>query len=288
MNKSVGFLGLGIMGNGMCHNLLKHEFPLSVWNRSQDPVDSFKDTPADICTSPAEVAGKSEILMSCLTNYDAVKECLFGESGAFTGEFQTKLYVGLETIAPAEAKELAERLAEISVGYIDAPVSGGDIGAKNGTLTVMAGASQENYEIAFPAFHAIGQRIFHTGEVGSGQATKAVNQVAVSLTIASMTEAILLANGLGLNLEQTIEVISSGAAGSWSLSNYAPRLLDDDLTPGFKAAHMLKDLRIALNAASKSGVSLPSTELVTEMYQKLCETDGDTLGNHALIRAYKK
>lgn len=286
MNNKIGFIGTGIMGTGMCRNLLKAGFSVYAWNRSTDKLADLKSEGVHVCSTPSELAGAVDVIMTCLSNYTVLQAVLFGDQGIQTGTIKAHLAIGLETIAPAEALNLSEQLATYGINFIDAPVSGGDKGAKEGTLTVMAGGSTENIEQALPILQAIGKRIFHTGGPGSGQATKAVNQIAVGITVGAMTEAILLAQSLELDVQQTVEILATGAAGSWSLDHYAPRLLAGDLRPGFKAQDMLKDLRIALQEAQQRNLQLPLASAIQGLYSQLCEQGGGELGNHALVQSY--
>ena len=176
------------------------------------------------------------------------------------------------------------------MAYIDAPVSGGDVGAREGTLTIMAGGDQNHFDMAKPLFEAVGKNIFYTGESGTGQLTKCVNQVVVASTVAAMTEGLVFAKASGLNPGKTLEIISGGAAGSWSLDNYGPRVLRGDLAPGFDAKHMLKDIDFALEEARGLNVSLPGSECIRGLFDQLCkkmEQEGSVVGNHGLIRLYE-
>lgn len=280
----IGLMGVGIMGSGMADNLLKNDFPLSLFNRTEQRLSPFLDRGARIVSKPAELRNRSNIILSCVTDAAALETLIFGPDGVTTTAVGADLLIDLSTIAPGEALEISERLKKHGITFMDAPVSGGDVGARAGTLTVMAGGSPRAFERAYPIFEALGKKIVHTGPVGSGQMTKCINQIAVGLSVAALSEGLFLAEKSGLNLEKTLDVISSGAAGSWALKNYAPRVLAGDLKPGFFARDMLKDLRIALREAEKLGVELPGSQVVKQLYEDLCDGDGATLGNHALIK----
>jgi len=176
----------------------------------------------------------------------------------------------------------------VDIEFLDAPVSGGDVGARDGTLSIMVGGDEAQVAQADDVFKCLGTTIIHTGPVGNGQMTKCINQIAVGINVSAMTEALVLAKGAGLDLETTLKVISAGAAGSWCLDNYAPRILQGDLRPGFFAKHMLKDLRIALAEADSLETTLPISHLVKELYLALCAGGDAELGNHGLIRLYER
>jgi 3-hydroxyisobutyrate dehydrogenase-like beta-hydroxyacid dehydrogenase len=211
---------------------------------------------------------------------------LFDEYGGLAPLLKAgSLVIDTTTIAPTEARELEGRCAALGLHFVDAPVTGGDVGARNATLTIMCGGDKGGFEQALPLLTCIGKNIRHMGASGSGQTMKAINQVAVALGIVAMTEAMLLAEQKGIDPTCALEILQGGAAGSWALSNYAPRLLAGDLKPGFSAAHMLKDLKIAL-AEVDCACRLLGTETATTLFEQLAAIPED-LGNHALIRAYR-
>lgn len=290
MAAKVGFIGLGIIGGAMAQNLLSAGVELHVYNRSPEKARALKQGGAHCWQCPAEVAAHAELLCLCLTDESAVEEVIFGEAGIEQTVRYNSLIIDFSTISPAAARSIAQRLKELKVQYLDAPVSGGDVGARDGTLTVMAGGESEAFERAREVLEIVGRRVVHTGGSGSGQLTKAVNQIVVGLTVAAMTEGLTFAAEAGLDVETTLRTISGGAAGSWTLENYAPRVLRGDLAPGFKARDMLKDLRIAVTEADRLELALPVLELVKSLYTGLCsrERSKGELGNHALIELYRK
>ena len=289
MKPSIGFLGLGIMGGGMCQNLLRAGYPLTIWNRSPAKCAALASAGATIADSPACVAEQSDILFLCVTNEAICQELLFNApASVLSAQQRPRTIIDTSTIAPTSAIAFAEQLATHDIAYLDAPVSGGDIGAKNGTLTIMVGGAETAFTEAAPILSAIGSTIIHTGVSGNGQKTKCINQIVVALNVAAMTEGLHLAEAAGLDLSTTLAAIGGGAAGSWSLENYAPRLLAGNFGPGFYARDMLKDLRYALQLAADKNCELPASLLVTELYEELVESDsGSTLGNHALILRYR-
>ncbi len=291
MSDRIAFIGLGIMGEAMASNLLEARGELSVFNRSPEKAAKLEARGAKVCASPAEAAADAEIICLCLSNDNAVKDVLFGEGGVVQNLRYNSLIIDFSTISPSMSREFAAALKhDYKAAFIDAPVSGGDIGAKQGTLTIMAGGDPSDFERARSVFEAIGKSATLAGPVGAGQLTKAVNQIVVSITVAAMTEGLMLAEKAGLDVVKTLEIIRGGAAGSWTLDNYAPRVVAGDLGPGFHARNMLKDLRIAIGEADDLGLPLPVSELLKSLYTALCahENPDVEFGNHALIELYRK
>lgn len=283
MERDVVFVGTGVMGSSMVRNLLRGGCRVHVFNRTPVKSEALKIDGATAYNSLEEaLQGRSEVFLSVS---DDVSVC-----DVVAVALQTMkaggLIVDLSTIRPGTARDVAQRLLEKKIGFLDAPVSGGDIGARQATLTIMAGGTRDDFDRAEPYLRFLGKKIVHMGSSGAGQMTKAVNQVMVALSVAAMTEGLVLAKSSGLNVEQVLDVVRSGAAGSWSLENYAPRILRGELGPGFFAKHMLKDLRIALSEADEHEAILPVSSLVKELYMALCAHGGENLGNHALIALY--
>lgn len=285
--QTIGFVGLGIMGASMSRNLARKGHTVLGYSRTQSKVEALRSdgiTPASL----REIAERCNVVMLSLTDGATVQGLLFGshseEIALAPNMRKGSLLIDTTTIAPREAVECYTRCADLGIDFVDAPVSGGDVGARNGTLTCMVGGAPAAYCRAETFLKAIGSKIFHVGAPGAGQRMKAINQVAVALGIVAMTEAILFAQNQGIDPAQAVEVLQGGAAGSWALANYAPRLLRGDLQPGFSASHMLKDLRIALSEV-REPLDLPATEAVTARFEELVEKFG-TVGNHALIKTY--
>lgn len=286
--QQLGFIGTGIMGSGIAHNLLKGGYEVHVWNRTMTKCERLIENGATWCESPAAMAETVDCILLCLSNGEVVEDVIFGEEGIAQSEGEPRMIIDHSTIAPAQAKVFSEELESMGAAYLDAPVSGGDVGAREGTLTIMVGGNEDAFNEAKEIFSWTGQKIVYTGPAGSGQLTKCVNQLVVAINVAAMTEGLVFAEDAGLNLETTLDVISSGAAGSWSLDNYAPRILAGDLNPGFYARDMLKDLRIALGEADEQKSAMPVSALVKELYAALCHGGDEELGNHALIRLYER
>jgi 3-hydroxyisobutyrate dehydrogenase len=285
---NVGVIGFGVMGASMARNITKHGHTVYGFSRTQSKVTALAAEGVRAASIKMIGATCKTILLS-LTDGPSVKALLFGDSGDTEGLATAlepgSLIVDTTTIAPEETRDIAHRCRSLGLSFVDAPVTGGDVGARNATLTCMCGGAPPDIERARQLLSCIGSKIVHVGPVGSGQTMKAVNQVAVALGIAAMTEALMFAESNGLNPALTLEVLQTGAAGSWALSNYAPRLLQGDMRPGFSATHMLKDLKIALSEV-KPPLRLITTEVVTDLFRQLVETHPH-VGNHALLMRYK-
>ncbi|MCC6168395.1 MAG: NAD(P)-dependent oxidoreductase [Caldilineaceae bacterium] len=285
MAERIGFIGLGIMGRGMAHNLLKAGFPLRVWNRTASRMQGLIDAGAEAGDSPADVAAHSDITITCVSDTPDVEKVILGEDGVIHGAKQGALVVDCSTISPQVTKEIAAKLAEKGIHMLDAPISGGSEGAAKGTLSIMVGGDAEQFERAKPAFQAMGKTITHIGPAGAGQTVKLVNQVLVVGNCLAMCEALLLAQAGEVDLQKTFDAISQGAAGSWMFTNRAPQIIRRDWRPGFTVALQQKDLRLVLDAADELGVPLPGTSLIFQLYRTLEARGLQEEGNHALIKA---
>ena len=238
------------------------------------------------CELQSELAASSTLICCCLGSDAALRDIVAQLAGSLLPAHGV---VDLSTVSPHTAIEISQKLGASQVEFADAPVTGGDVGARNGTLTIMVGASSKFFDRISPVLGALGKKIVHLGEAGNGQKLKSINQVAVAISIIAMSEAMVMANSFGLDLRVVLDILSSGAAGSWAMTNYAPRILTGDLRPGFSAEHMLKDLRIVEKLISDRDLELPGTALATELYAELCArnpTRAGELGNHALITSY--
>ncbi|MPZ51888.1 MAG: NAD-binding protein [Acidimicrobiia bacterium] len=282
----VGFAGLGIMGGGMAKNLQAGDVPLRVWNRSPQPTKAFADLGVEVASSPADLASESDVVMLCVSDTPDVEEVVFSENGIANGLAPGSVVVDHSTISPEATAEFAGRVADQGAVWIDAPVSGGSEGAENGSLSVMAGGDADAFERVRPVMEHFSSSITHIGtEPGMGQTAKIVNQILVVVTQLGVSEAFLVAEAGGLDLEKTLRAVEGGAAGSWMLSNRWPQMMADDWRPGFTIDLQLKDLRIALDAADKSGVPTPGTALTFQMYRALQQAGNGGDGNHALVKA---
>ena len=285
MAERIGFIGLGIMGQGMARNLLKAGFPLCVWNRTASRVQPLVDEGATAGESPADVAAKSDIIITCVSDTPDVEAVVLGENGIIHGAKFGSLVVDCSTISPQVTREIAAKLKEKGVHMLDAPISGGSEGAAKGTLSIMIGGDADQVQRAMPVFQAMGKTITHIGDIGSGQTVKLVNQVLVVGNCLAMCEALMFAQAGGVDLQKTIDAISQGAAGSWMFSNRAPQIIRRDWRPGFTVSLQQKDLRLVLDAADEMGVPLAGTSLIFNLYRTLERMDLGAEGNHALIKA---
>jgi 3-hydroxyisobutyrate dehydrogenase len=285
MSETIGFIGLGIMGRGMSHNLLKAGFDVRVWNRTAARMAELVTAGATAATSPADVAAHSDIIIVCVSDTPDVEAVILGENGVIQGARPGSLVVDMSTISPKATEALASRLAEKKVAMLDAPISGGSEGAVKGTLSIMVGGAGEQFRRALPVFQAMGKTITHVGGHGAGQMVKLVNQILVVGTMQAVSEALLFAQAGGLDLEQCLTAVAGGAAGSWMLSNRGPQLLARDWRPGFTIDLQQKDLRLVLQAADQMGLPLLGTSLIFQLYRSLQQQGLGSEGNHALVKA---
>lgn len=285
MSERIGFIGLGIMGQGMVNNLMNAGHEVSIWNRTRSRMEPFIAAGAHPCTSPADVAAHSEIVITCVSDTADVEEVILRENGAIYGIESGDLVIDMSTISPQMTRYIAGALAQKGAHMLDAPISGGSEGAANGTLSIMVGGSALQVERAMPYFEAMGKTITHVGEIGAGQTVKLVNQILVVVTMLGVSEALLFAQAGGLDLEKTLTAVSGGAAGSWMLSNRGPQVIERDWRPGFTIDLQQKDLRLVLEAADQLGVPLLGTSTVFNLYRSLQQQGLGGDGNHALAKA---
>lgn len=285
MNNQIGFIGLGIMGQGMSHNLLKAGFDLTVWNRTASRMEPLTTAGARSAHSPADLAQSCDIIIVCVSDTPDVEAVILGEEGLIHEAKPGTLVIDCSTISPQATRQMADQLAAKKVHLLDAPISGGSEGAANGTLSIMVGGEADQFERALPILQAMGQTITHVGPTGAGQTVKLVNQILVVGTMLAVGEALLFAEAGGLDLEKTLAAVSQGAAGSWMLSNRGPQVIERDWRPGFTIDLQQKDLRLVLEAADQMGVPLVGTGLVFQLYRTLQQQGLGSEGNHALVKA---
>jgi 2-hydroxy-3-oxopropionate reductase len=281
--KRVGFIGLGLMGKPMARNLMRAGYLLTVHNRSRGPVDELVAEGAVAAASPEEVAAQVEVVITCLPDSPDVELVALGPDGIIHGGHPGLTVIDMSTIAPAAAVRIAAKLAERGVRWLDAPVSGGDIGARQGTLAIMVGGDEEVFQDCLELFQAMGKNIVHVGGNGAGQVAKACNQIVVAGTMAAMGEALVLAAKAGADVERVVEAIRGGAARCWALEVRAPQILRRDLGPGFKARMQYKDLNIVLDAGKTYQVALPVTGAVRELYTAMLAAGRGELDNSAIV-----
>ncbi|MDZ7290906.1 MAG: NAD(P)-dependent oxidoreductase [candidate division KSB1 bacterium] len=285
---NLGFIGLGIMGQPMSRRLLQAGFNLIVYTRTPARAQAVMAMGAQWAESPADVAARSEIIITMLPDTPEVETVLFGENGVYQGLSAGKIVVDMSTISPEATVKFAEQLRARECELLDAPVSGGESGAIAGTLTIMVGGNENSFQKCLPVFQAMGKNIVHLGTNGDGQRAKLVNQVICALNILAMSEGLHLAERLGLDREKVLQVVSAGAAASWMLSNLAPRILHNDFRPGFKIKLQQKDLRLAMELIQALGENFPGTALAYSLFNKAVEQGLGEQGTQGLINLFKK
>jgi len=288
MSEKIGFIGLGIMGHGMVHNLLKAGFEVNVWNRTRGRMDPVVAAGASPCASPADLAAASQVIIICVSDTPDVEQIILREKGVIYGAEEGDLVIDMSTISPGRTRYIADVLANKGVHMLDAPVSGGSEGAAKGALSIMVGGPAEQFERALPILQAMGKTITHVGPHGAGQMVKLVNQILVVVNMLAVGEALLFAQAGGLDLHKTLEAVKGGAAGSWMLSNRGPKVMARDWRPGFTIDLQQKDLRLVLEAADELGVPLLGTGAVFQLYRTLQQQHLGGEGNHALVKALER
>ena len=282
----IGFIGLGIMGLPMAKNLMRAGFSLVVHNRSRKPVDELVSLGAEGATSGREVSQRSDVVITMLPDSPDVREVTLGKGGVIEGVRAGMTVIDMSTISPKVSAEIAEALAARGVEMLDAPVSGGQNGAIEGTLSIMVGGKKEVFEKCMPLFKAMGRVIVHVGGHGAGETVKLCNQVICALNIVSMCEGIALCKRTGVDVEKMVEVISGGLGASNIISNLAPKILKGDMEPGFKLRLQQKDIRLALQLAEELKLPLPASGLTHQIF-RIAEAKGlGDKGTQALIKAY--
>jgi 2-hydroxy-3-oxopropionate reductase len=284
----VGYIGLGLMGKSIARNILKAGFPLVVHNRSRAAVDELVAEGAVAANSPKEVAAQVDVVFTNLPDTPDVEQVVLGENGILEGAHEGLVYVDNSTIKPASARRIAEKLSARGTLALDAPVSGGDIGARNGTLTVMVGGEASALEKVMPVLEAMGKTITHVGEAGAGQVAKAANQIMVAAQMVAMGELLVFSKKAGVDPRKVVEAIKGGAAQCWTLDVKPPRLFEGNREPGFKAHMQLKDLRIILETAREYDIPVSSTAENTKLFQQMIASGMGELDNSAVVGVIEK
>jgi len=262
----VGWVGTGVMGSSMCGHLIDEGFPATVHNRTRSKAEPLLAKGAAWAGSPKEVAEQSDVVFTIVGFPRDVREVVLGERGALAGSGEGNILIDMSTSEPSLAIEIAEQAESRGVYSVDAPVSGGDIGAREARLSIMIGGDREAVEALQPCWEAMGKTIVHQGGPGAGQHTKMVNQTLVATTMIGVCEALLYAHKAGLDLDAVMESVAYGAAGSWSLSNLGPRIINNNFDPGFFVEHFIKDMGIGLDEAQRMGLVLPGLALAKQLY----------------------
>ncbi|AMB95924.1 NAD(P)-dependent oxidoreductase [Aerococcus urinae] len=282
----IGFIGLGVMGKSMASHLIQAGYDLNVYNRTKKKAQPLIDLGAQWLDSPSQIADQSDLVFTILGYPHDVEEVYLGKTGLFSACQSGQIFVEMTTSSPSLAKKLYQEGQKRQVSVLDAPVTGGDIGAREGRLTTLVGGDKGVLDQLQPVLATFCQRIEYFGSAGKGQDAKMANQIMIAGTMTGMCEALAYAKNNDLNLDQVIETLNSGAAANFSLAQYGPRILKDDYSPGFFVKHFIKDLRIALEVAEKEDLKLPGTQLAYDLYQKLAhEFSGDD-GIQALMKLW--
>lgn len=284
----VGYIGLGLMGKSIARNILKAGFPLVVHNRSRAAIDELVAEGAVAANTPKAVAEQVDIVFTNLPDTPDVEKVVLGEKGIIEGAHQGLIVIDNSTIKPASARMIAEKLAEKNIFALDAPVSGGDIGAKNGTLTIMVGGDASALERAMPVLMAMGKTVTHVGDAGAGQVAKAANQIMVAAQMVAMGELLVFAKKAGVDPQKVVDAIKGGAAQCWTLDVKPPRLFAGNRNPGFKAHMQLKDLKIILETAQEYDIPISGTVENTKLFQQMIDAGMGELDNSAVVGVIEK
>lgn len=282
----IGLIGTGVMGTGMALNLLQSGYSLAIFTRTKAKAGPLIEAGAEWKASVTELAKSAKVIITMVGYPHDVEEVYFGEGGLLQNVKQGTYLIDMTTSKPSLAVKIADMAKANHCYALDAPVSGGDIGAKNGTLTIMVGGEKQGYKDVFEILKAMGENIILQGDAGAGQHTKLANQITIASNMIGVCEAIAYARKAGLNPERVLDSITAGAAGSWSLSNLAPRMIQGDYEPGFYVKHFIKDMKIALESAEELGLSTPGLSLSLKLYQEMEEQGEANSGTQALIKLF--
>ena len=282
---TVGWIGLGIMGAPMARNLLRAGHDVVAWNRSAERLDAAVAAGAQRGASPADVASRSDVVIACVRASADLEEVAIRPGGVIDGIRRGAVFIDMSTISPAVTREVAATLEEQGVAMLDAPISGGEQGAIDGTLSIMVGGAAEALERVRPIFEVLGATVTHCGPTGAGQTVKLCNQIAVCINNLAMAEALVFCERSGVDPATMLLAITQGAAASWQLSNLGPKIVERDFAPGFKVGLQQKDLRLALEAADELRVPLVGTSLVHQLFAAVERAHGADVGTQALVRA---
>jgi len=280
---TVGYIGLGLMGKSIARNILRAGFPLVIFNRSRPAMDELAAEGAICANSPAEVAQRVDVVFTNLPDSPDVESVVLGENGILEQARNGLIFVDNSTIKPAVSRKIAQELAQKGTQSLDAPVSGGDIGARDGTLTIMVGGPAEALERVIPVLLVTGKKVTHVGESGAGQIAKAANQIMVAAQMVALGELLIFVKKAGADPQKVVEAIKAGAAQCWALDIKPPRLFSGNRNPGFKAYMQSKDLGIVMDTASEYGIPLPSTAVAAQLFKAMLQMGMSNLDNSAVI-----
>lgn len=284
----VGWIGTGVMGGSMCSHILHKGYPVIVHTRSKEKAQSLIEHGATWADTPQAVSDQSDIVFSIVGFPADVREVYFGTHGVIAAARSGQIFVDMTTTEPTLAKEIDAAARARGADGVDAPVSGGDVGARNATLSIMIGGDKATVDTLMPLFETMGKRILYQGGPGAGQHTKMCNQIMIAGTMVGMCEALLYGHKAGLTLDTMVETIRGGAAGCWALDNYAPRILKRDFAPGFVVEHFIKDMAIALAEADRMHIALPGLALVHQLYAIVRAQGHGRRGTQALMLALEE
>jgi 3-hydroxyisobutyrate dehydrogenase len=284
---NIAFIGIGVMGKSMAKNLLNGKNNLAIYTRTKEKALELIESGAVWHDTVRDAVKNADAVISMVGYPKDVEDIYLGRDGIIASAKPNALLIDMTTSSPSLAKKIYNEAGKKNLRALDAPVSGGDIGAQNATLSIMAGGDKKDFAAAQPIFSLMGKNIRHMGSAGAGQYTKMANQIAIASNMMGVCEAIFYAEKMGLDAHEVLAAISSGAAGSWSLSNLAPRILKDDFSPGFFVKHFIKDMKIAVESAREMNLTLPGLELALSLYEKLAANGGENYGTQALIKVLK-
>ncbi|QHN48745.1 NAD(P)-dependent oxidoreductase [Geobacillus stearothermophilus] len=284
--KTIGFIGLGVMGKSMARHLLKAGYPLLVYTRTKEKAEDLLQEGAVWKETVADLAREADVVITMVGYPHDVEQVYFGEGGILENARPGTYVIDMTTSTPTLAKSIYEAAKQKGIHALDAPVSGGDIGAREGTLTIMVGGDEDVFLACKPILERLGTNIVRQGGAGAGQHTKMCNQIAIATNMIGVCEAMAYAKRAGLDPFKVLESIAKGAAGSWSLSNLAPRMLSGDFAPGFYIKHFIKDMKIALEEAERMNLPLPGLALAKQLYEELAQAGEENSGTQALYKRY--
>ncbi|MBA2175072.1 NAD(P)-dependent oxidoreductase [Halobacillus locisalis] len=284
--ETIGFIGTGVMGTSMARNLMKAGYPVHLYTRTKSRAADLLNEGAEWKDSVASLAQAADIIITIVGYPRDVEEVYFGENGILEQARPGSYLIDMTTSSPQLAKEVGNQAASKQLHAFDAPVSGGDIGARNGTLSIMVGGEESSFPAILPVLESMGKNIVLQGPAGSGQHTKMCNQIAIAAGMMGVVESMIYAEQAGLDPKRVLQSIEHGAAGSWSLSNLAPRMIEEDFAPGFYVKHFIKDMGLAIESAEQMDIPVPGLILAKQLYEQLSKAGGENEGTQALYRYY--
>ena len=287
-NTVIGFIGTGVMGKSMASHLLSAGFPMIVYNRSKEKAEELLQKGAIWVSTPKEVAQQANVIFTIVGYPKDVEEVYLGKQGIITNGKSNTYVIDMTTSTPTLAVKIFEEAKSKGIHAVDAPISGGDIGAKEAKLSIMVGGEKEVFLKLEPLFNILGTNVVYQGAAGAGQHTKMCNQITIASNMIGVCEAIIYAENAGLDPKNVLASITSGAAGSWSLSNLAPKMIEGNFEPGFYIKHFIKDMKIALEEAGAMGMETPGLSLAKRLYEQLAENGEENSGTHALYKYWQK